>query len=131
MLREAYCLVRDGVISVDELDRVVREGLGRRWAVIGPFETADLNTRGGIAEHARRMGAGVRADGRRARPGRPLGPRSSSADVAAERRALLPLSDWDERVAWRDRALIAQEQARRATAQATYTSTPAPDRGGE
>ena len=34
----------------------MREGLGRRWAVIGPFETSDLNTRGGIAEHAQRMG---------------------------------------------------------------------------
>ena len=29
---------------------------GLRWAVIGPFETADLNTRGGIAAHALRMG---------------------------------------------------------------------------
>ncbi|MGL4440988.1 MAG: 3-hydroxyacyl-CoA dehydrogenase NAD-binding domain-containing protein, partial [Bosea sp. (in: a-proteobacteria)] len=44
MLREAYCLVRDGVIGVEGLDTVVREGLGLRWGVIGPFETADLNT---------------------------------------------------------------------------------------
>ncbi len=56
VLREAYCLVRDGVIDVEDLDRVVRDGLGRRWAVVGPFETVDLNTRGGIAAHAERMG---------------------------------------------------------------------------
>ena len=48
--------MRDGVVSVDDVDRIVREGLGPRWSVIGPFETADLNTRGGIAAHAARMG---------------------------------------------------------------------------
>ncbi|MCP4383315.1 MAG: 3-hydroxyacyl-CoA dehydrogenase, partial [Hyphomicrobiales bacterium] len=47
LLREAYCLVRDGVATVDDIDRMVRDGLGLRWSVIGPFETADLNTRGG------------------------------------------------------------------------------------
>ena len=52
LLREAYCLVRDGVLGVDDVDRVVRLGLGRRWGVIGPFETVDLNTRGGIEVHA-------------------------------------------------------------------------------
>ena len=56
LLREAYCLVRDGVASVEDVDRVVRDGLGRRWSHIGPFETADLNTRGGIAAHAEKMG---------------------------------------------------------------------------
>src|SRR5207248_5438228 len=56
LLREAYCLVRDGIVGADDLDRVVREGLGRRWAVVGPFETVDLNTRGGIEAHARRLG---------------------------------------------------------------------------
>jgi L-gulonate 3-dehydrogenase len=33
--------------------------------------------------------------------------------VTAARRAQLPLSEWDERVAWRDRVLIQLEQARR------------------
>ena len=35
LLREAYCLVRDGVASVEDVDRVVRDGLGRRRAVEG------------------------------------------------------------------------------------------------
>ncbi|MGH3263374.1 MAG: 3-hydroxyacyl-CoA dehydrogenase, partial [Trebonia sp.] len=112
VLREAYCLVRDGVISVDDLDRVMREGLGRRWAVIGPFETSDLNTRGGIGEHAKRMGPAY------ARMGAERGQNDPwddelVAQVTAQRRAQLPLEDWEQRVAWRDRALIAQEQGRR------------------
>ena len=115
VLREAYCLVRDGVISVGDLDRVMNEGLGRRWAVIGPFETSDLNTRGGIAEHARRMGPAY------ARMGAERGQHDPwdeaiVAEVAAQRRALLPLEKWEQRVAWRDRELIAQEQARRRSA---------------
>lgn len=56
VLREAYCLVRDGVVSASDVDSVVRDGLGRRMAVLGPFETAELNTRGGIEAHAARLG---------------------------------------------------------------------------
>ena len=41
MLREAYCLVRDGVVSVDDLDKIIRDGLGMRYAFIGPFETSE------------------------------------------------------------------------------------------
>jgi 3-hydroxyacyl-CoA dehydrogenase len=105
LLREAYCLVRDGVASVDDVDEVVRSGLGRRWSVIGPFETVDLNTRGGIESHAEKMGPAY------ARMGAERGqsdPWTSElvADVAAQRRALLDLDDWDERVRWRDRQLI-------------------------
>jgi 3-hydroxyacyl-CoA dehydrogenase len=106
LLREAYCLVRDGVASVDDVDRVVREGPGRRWAIMGPFETADLNTRGGIAVHARRLGPAY------ARMGAERGQDDPWTDelveqVTRERRALLPLEEWEERVAWRDRALAA------------------------
>ncbi len=103
LLREAYCLVRDGVASVDDVDRVVRDGPGRRWAIMGPFETADLNTRGGIAVHARRLGPAY------ARMGAERGQDDPWTDelverVTRERRALLPLEQWEERVAWRDRA---------------------------
>jgi L-gulonate 3-dehydrogenase len=113
VLREAYCLVRDGVISVEELDRVMREGLGRRWAVIGPFETVDLNTRGGIAEHAGRMGPAYARMGAERGQDDPWDD-DLVATVAAQRRALLPLSEWEERVAWRDAELIRQEQGRRS-----------------
>ena len=56
VLREAYCLVRDGVASAEDIDRVMREGPGRRWSILGPFEVAELNTRGGIDAHARLLG---------------------------------------------------------------------------
>ncbi len=113
VLREAYCLVRDGVASVEAVDRVMRAGLGRRWAVIGPFETADLNVRGGIAAHAARMGPAYARLGAERGQDDPWTP-GLVARVAAERRAVLPLDGWEARVAWRDRALMALEAARRA-----------------
>lgn len=106
LLREAYCLVRDGVADVDDVDRVVREGLGRRWAVIGPFETADLNTRGGIEAHARKLGPAYERMGAERGQHDPWTP-ELVAHVTAERRKRLPLEDWDERVAWRDRRMRA------------------------
>jgi L-gulonate 3-dehydrogenase len=112
MLREAYALVRDGVASVEDIDRIVTDGLGRRYSVVGPFETSDLNVRGGIAAHAERMGAAY------GRMGDERGDHARWTDdlvaqVHAERRALLPLERWSERVAWRDRALMRLAKARR------------------
>ena len=112
MLREAYCLVRDGVIGVEDLDTVVRDGLGLRWSVIGPFETADLNTRGGIASHAVKMGPAYARMGAERGQDDPW-TEDLVARVAEERRRALPLERWDERVAWRDRALMRVVAARR------------------
>jgi L-gulonate 3-dehydrogenase len=113
LLREAYCLVRDGVASAADIDRIVRDGLGLRWSVIGPFETADLNTRGGIAQHARRMGPAYQRMGRQRGQDDPW-TEALVAQVVAERRALLPLEEWEQRVAWRDKALMALLRCRRS-----------------
>ena len=42
LLREAWALVEAGVCSPADVDRAVVEGLGARWAAIGPFQTVDL-----------------------------------------------------------------------------------------
>lgn len=112
-LREAYCLVRDGVISVDDLDAVMTEGLGLRWSVIGPFETADLNTRGGIASHAEKMGPAYARMGAERGQNDPWTP-DLVAKVDAARRARVPLDQWEKRVAWRDAALMRMVTAKRA-----------------
>ncbi len=106
LLREAYCLVRDGIVDAADVDEVVRSGLGRRWSIIGPFETSDLNVRGGIAAHAARMGESYARMGAERGQNDPWTP-ELVAQVAAERRAALPLEDWDERVRWRDARLMA------------------------
>ena len=104
VLREAYRLVDEGVVDVDGVDTVMRMALGPRWALSGPFETADLNTPGGIEAHAARMGPAY------ARMGEARGERvdwhaALVARVAGERRALVTDADREARVAWRARAV--------------------------
>jgi 3-hydroxyacyl-CoA dehydrogenase len=116
VLREAYCLVRDGVASVADIDAVMRLGLGRRWGVVGPFETVDLNTRGGIGAHAARMGPAY------ARMGAERGQDDPWTDelvdeVVRQRRALMPLEEWDDRVLWRDERLMDLLSAERQEAE--------------
>jgi 3-hydroxyacyl-CoA dehydrogenase len=114
LLREAYCLVRDGVASVDDVDRVVRDGLGRRWSVMGPFETAELNTRGGIAVHAATLGPAYARMGAERGQDDPWTPDLVGL-VAEELHRRVPPERREERIAWRDDALIALERARRAS----------------
>ena len=105
LLREAYALVRDGIASVEDIDIVVRDGLGRRWAFMGPFETADLNTRGGIAAHAQNMGPSYHRMGLARGDTSEWTPELVSK-VVAQRRQQLALDDWEDRVAWRDEQLL-------------------------
>ena len=95
-----------------EIDHLVRDGLGLRWSVIGPFETADLNTRGGIAVHAERMLPAYRRMGEERGETRAAWTPETIAAVVNERRNSLPLEDWNERVAWRDRELMKLMAAR-------------------
>jgi 3-hydroxyacyl-CoA dehydrogenase len=105
VLREAYCLVRDGVATVEDIDAIVRDGLGRRWSIIGPFETSDLNTRGGIESHAQKMGPSYERMGAERGQHDPWTP-ELVAEVTRQRRGALPLEKWEERVRWRDEQLM-------------------------
>ena len=113
VLREAYWMLEQGIADVADIDKVMTSGLGLRWSIVGPFETADLNYRGGLAEHAHRMGERYRQMG--AERGQPEGwDDALVARATAERRALLPLEDWEARVAWRDERLMAARAAEQA-----------------
>jgi len=54
LLAEAFRLVGDGVVSPQDLDKTIRDGLGLRWSFMGPFETIELNAPGGIADYCAR-----------------------------------------------------------------------------
>ncbi|HKU17250.1 MAG TPA: 3-hydroxyacyl-CoA dehydrogenase family protein, partial [Steroidobacteraceae bacterium] len=101
-----------GVASVEDIDCIVRDGLGLRWSVVGPFETVDLNTRGGIASHAAKLGPAYAAMGAERGQHEPWTAELVKT-VEEQRRALLPLEQWHERVRWRDRALMAALAARK------------------
>lgn len=105
LLREAYCLVRDGVLSAVDLDTLVREGLGRRWSVIGPFTTSELNTRGGLRQHSEVLGSVYARFGLERGKDNPW----TSETIDAVANAIenhLPHPRWEENVRERDHAMI-------------------------
>lgn len=105
VLREAYRLVDEGAVGAEDLDAVMRLGLGPRWALSGPFETAELNTPGGICAHAARMGPAYRAMGEaRGEKGCAWSAELVSR-VETERRAVVPEQALPKRTEWRVKAV--------------------------
>ena len=57
VLRESMYLVQQGVVSVEELDTLVKNSLGLRWAAVGPFQGIHLGGGpGGIAHFLTHLG---------------------------------------------------------------------------
>jgi len=48
-------MLQDDVISVSDLDKVMSDGLGMRYAFMGPFETIHLNAEGIPVHSAHRL----------------------------------------------------------------------------
>ena len=105
ILREAYCLVRDGVISPTDLDLIVTEGLGKRWSIVGPFATSALNVRGGIRAHVARMGKSYFEMGRERGQNDPWD-EALVERVAADIENKLPDAKWEKNTQKRDLALM-------------------------
>ena len=42
LMREAFFLLREGVADARDIDTVMKDGIGFRWAFVGPVETADF-----------------------------------------------------------------------------------------
>ena len=113
VLREAYRLVDDGVTDVAGVEAVMRLGLGPRWALSGPFETAELNTPGGIRAHAARMGPAYARMG--AERGETVDWHPALINqVEAQRRAEIAAEQLPARAAWRARAVARLVAARDA-----------------
>jgi 3-hydroxyacyl-CoA dehydrogenase len=106
LLNEAWALYEAGLASAADIDLTVSQGLGLRWAFMGPFETIDLNAPGGIADYSARLAplyhniAVSRAD---PQPWSPAAIRAAEA----ERREILPADQLQQRTDWRNRRLMA------------------------
>ena len=114
LVAEAFRLVRDGVMSVEDVDACVKEGLGLRWSFMGPFETIDLNAPGGVADYAARFGPLMGGITEEQTPF--LYDAETVATVDAARRTRLAREEIGERSAWRDRRLMALAAHKKAQA---------------
>lgn len=105
ILREAYSLVRDGVISARELDEIMIKGLGKRWALIGAFGASSLNVKGGIRAHVARMGESYYKMGLERGQDDPWTP-DLVEKVASDMEKKFPVDNWEADVLARDEALM-------------------------
>lgn len=105
VLNEALNLYADGYASVEDLDKVLKDGLGLRWSFMGPFETIDLNAPDGVVDYARRYGPTYREVAHGQLPND--WDSGVLASIEAERRAVLPADQLGERARWRDNRLMA------------------------
>ncbi|MGS4944488.1 3-hydroxyacyl-CoA dehydrogenase NAD-binding domain-containing protein [Meridianimarinicoccus sp. RP-17] len=106
MLMEMIGLVRDGIVSAEGVDALMRDSFGMRWAIMGPFAGVHLNAPGGIADYFARyapMFDGFCADGETLADRLP--PDTLDA-LQAHATARVPLEDIAARRAWRDDALV-------------------------
>jgi 3-hydroxyacyl-CoA dehydrogenase len=111
---EAVRLVEDGCVDVEDLDRAVKDGLGLRWSFMGPLETLDLNADGGFAKFAEVFAPIMHSiDASPAAAPRAWSP-EGIAQIDRARREQVPLSRQHERIAWRDRQLMALIAHKRA-----------------
>ncbi|KAG7256869.1 hypothetical protein CRUP_005190 [Coryphaenoides rupestris] len=60
IIAESWRLVEEGFISVRDIDLVMSEGLGMRYAFIGPMETMHLNAPAGLEDYLQRYRTGMR-----------------------------------------------------------------------
>ncbi|WP_419900503.1 3-hydroxyacyl-CoA dehydrogenase [Roseomonas sp. USHLN139] len=106
LLNEAWALYEAGLASAADIDRTVSEGLGLRWAFMGPFETIDLNAPGGIADYSARLAPLYHRIALSRRDPQPWSA-EAIARAEAERRETLPADQLQARTDWRNRRLMA------------------------
>ena len=105
LLLESWRLVKEDYVSVEDLDKCIKDGLGLRWSFMGPFETIDLNAPGGVPDYAKRYGPVLHAMMSNVK-NEPWDD-ALVARVDGERRRIMPQDDHASREAWRDRRLMA------------------------
>ena len=104
VLNEALNLYAGGYASIEDLDKVMKEGLGMRWSFMGPFETIDLDAPHGVTDYAAHYGRTYRDIAREQAGNWDTG---LLARIHAERRAALPAAQMGQRSRWRDNRLMA------------------------
>jgi L-gulonate 3-dehydrogenase len=115
VLEECFRLVEQGLVSVEDIDASIRDGLALRWSFIGPFETADLNAPGGIEDYVSRYQPGF---------ARQFETQKTRVDwagpvlktVVEARRTQYPVEDIAARQRWRDARLMSLAAHKRKVA---------------
>ena len=102
---EMFRCLNEDQISAEDIDKIISQGFGLRWAFLGPFEGVDLNAKGGIRQYLENFGFLFNE----------MANELGFADVVTDKsidaletyaRNKIPLDKLQENVAWRDRSII-------------------------
>ena len=103
ILNETWRLVESGILDVKDIDSVMSDGLGMRYAFLGPLETAHLNAEG-MENYFERYSKTIYAVSETMGPTPKMeGP--MAAEIAKQCEAMVPIEKLTERRAYRDNCL--------------------------
>lgn len=102
-MNEVWHLVLDGILDVRDIDKVMSEGLGMRYAFLGPLETAHLNA-DGFVNYCERYSDTIRSVSEDFKPPPKYDGRKVQ-EIARQLEAMVPLDKLQERRQWRDLCL--------------------------
>eukprot|EP00095_Tigriopus_kingsejongensis_P008489 maker-scaffold18_size714446-snap-gene-5.18 protein:Tk08489 transcript:maker-scaffold18_size714446-snap-gene-5.18-mRNA-1 annotation:"hypothetical protein DAPPUDRAFT_306692" len=120
LLNECWRLLANKVVSVEDLDVVMKDGLGLRYAFMGPMETIHLNAPKGVAQYCQSYGNTIY------NVSQDLGPtpedwkmetdehKKQVEEITKELENLYPLEKLDERKLRRDTCLAALAKLKRS-----------------
>jgi len=111
LLNECWRLINDGILDVKDIDSVMSDGLGMRYAFLGPMETTHLNAEG-FRNYCERYSKTMYEVSETMGPT----PRMTGAIVEKineQLEAMCPLEDLNKRRAWRDMCLTQLSQLKK------------------
>lgn len=112
VIQECLRLAQDGVMSVEDIDKVLTDGLARRYSFMGMFETIHLNADGveSYFDRYSHMIHTVASD-----EGPPADPtdKEKMQDIFKQMNEILPIDEIPERRKWRDERIAALSELKR------------------
>jgi len=111
ILNETYHLVNDGVLSVKDIDKVMSDGLGMRYAFLGILETTHLNAEGFI-KYCDSYAKTIYSVSKDFKP-TPKFEGPAIPKIAEQLEAQIPLDKLQARRQWRDKCLTKLSQLKK------------------
>jgi len=118
IINECWSMYKDGLLSAEDIDKVMTDGLGPRYAFIGPLETMHLNA-DGIVDYCQRYAQGAYNVCTTLTPPPVMYDVPTATNVLQEMSKTIPLSEIGDRRKWRDDRLAALAQLKHSLKQKT------------
>lgn len=104
VFQEAFRLIHEGAMTPDDVDTVVSDGLGPRYAFMGPWMTAHLNAHG-MGEYLEKYAEGIYNVSKECQPLLKI-EGEAAQQVVDTMMHEVPLDKLADKRAWRDRCLM-------------------------